>query len=226
MKLLVFDTETTGLPKTRKLNMYSLNFWPYIVQFSYIIFDDVTNRILKVKDYIIKVPDNIIISEESIQIHGITNEISQSKGVDMKDAFDEFMLDFENVDMIIAHNLEFDLNMLKAEIMRKIEYELIYFEKELYKDYFNIIENSKKCLCTMQESIDLCGIQAINTRGTYIKFPKLSELHYKLFNNIPNNLHNSLNDVLVCLRCYCKLHNKIDILDKNVELKYIYEKLL
>jgi hypothetical protein len=78
----------------------------------------------------------------------------------------------------------------------------------------------------MQESIDLCAIEATNRRGKYIKFPKLSELHYKLFNYIPENLHNSLNDVLVCLRCYCKLHNKIDILDKSIVLKYIYEKLL
>jgi DNA polymerase III epsilon subunit-like protein len=210
MKVLVFDTETTGLPKIRELTIYSLNFWPYIVQFSYIIYDDITNRILKIKDYIIKVPVDVIISDESIKIHGITNEISQNKGVDIKYIFDEFMLDFENVDMIIAHNLDFDLKMIKAEIMRKIHSELIYFEKELYKNYFNLIEHSKKYLCTMQESIDLCGIQAINSRGTYIKFPKLSELHFKLFNNIPNNLHNSLNDVLVCLRCYCQLKNKID----------------
>lgn len=226
MKLLVFDTETTGLPKKKELNIHSLDSWPYIVQFSYIIYDDVTNRILKIKDYVIKVPSYINISDESIKLHGITNEISQSKGVDIENIFDEFMDDFENVDYVIAHNLDFDLKMIKAEIMRKINYELIYFEKELYKNYFTLIENYKKYICTMQESIDLCGIVAFNKRGKYIKFPKLSELHNKLFNYVPNNLHNSLNDVLVCLRCYCKLHNKIDILDKNIEVKYIYEKLL
>ena len=78
----------------------------------------------------------------------------------------------------------------------------------------------------MKESINLCAIEMENKRGKYMKFPKLSELHFKLFDIIPNNLHNSLNDVLVCLRCYCKLHNNIDILDNSVELKYIYEKLL
>jgi len=226
MKILVFDTETTGLPKLRELNVYSLDMWPYIVQFSYIIYDDVTNRILKIKDYIIKVPTNINISEESIKIHGITNEISQTKGVDLKTIFDEFMMDFENADSVVGHNLDFDLKMLKAEIMRKIHYELIYFEKELYKDYFQLITDYKKYVCTMKESINLCDIQMENKRGKYMKFPKLSELHFKLFDNIPNNLHNSLNDVLVCLRCYCKVHNNVDILDNSVELKYIYEKLL
>jgi len=226
MKLLVFDTETTGLPKTRELNLYSLNMWPYIVQFSYIVYDDVTNRILKIKDYVIKVPDGIIISEESIKIHGITNEISQTKGVDIKTIFDEFIMDFENVDFVVGHNLDFDVKMIKAEIMRKIHYELIYFEKELYKDYFQLISDYKKYVCTMKESIDLCAIEMVNKRGKYMKFPKLSELHFKLFDTIPNNLHNSLNDVLVCLRCYCKIHNNVDILEKNVEVKYIYEKLL
>lgn len=226
MKILVFDTETTGLPKSKELNVYSLHMWPYIVQFSYIVYDDVTHRILKIKDYIIKVPDDITISEESIKIHGITNEISQTKGVDLKIAFDEFMMDFENVDLVVGHNLEFDVKMVKAEIMRKIHYELIYFEKELYKDYFQIITDYKKYVCTMKESINLCSIEMVNKRGKYMKFPKLSELHFKLFNYIPNNLHNSLNDVLVCLRCYCKLHNNVDILDSSVELKYIYEKLL
>jgi len=28
------------------------------------------------------------------------------------------------------------------------------------------------------------------------------------------------------LRCYCKYKNNVDILEKNMEIKYIYEKLL
>ena len=43
MRVLVFDTETTGLPKTKILNKYMLELWPYIVQLSYIIYDIDTN---------------------------------------------------------------------------------------------------------------------------------------------------------------------------------------
>ena len=53
MRVLVFDTETTGLPKTKILNKYMLELWPYIVQLSYIIYDIDTNTIVKIKDCII-----------------------------------------------------------------------------------------------------------------------------------------------------------------------------
>jgi DNA polymerase III epsilon subunit-like protein len=227
MKFLVFDTETTGLPpKNRVLNAETIDDWPYIVQFSYVLYDDETNRILKIFDSIVKLPENIIMSIENINIHGITNEIMTDKGTSLLSFLDEFMIDLENVDRVVGHNLEFDINMLKVEIMRKMKYELYYFEAENYYEYLNVISCSKKYVCTMQETIDLCGIERTNKKGKYNKFPKLSELHYKLYNVIPNNLHNSLNDVLVCLRCYCQLHNKVDILEKNVELKYIFQKIL
>jgi DNA polymerase III epsilon subunit-like protein len=227
MKVLVFDTETTGLPpKNCDISVNTLDNWPYIVQLSYIIFDDHTNRILKISDNIIKLPDNIIMCQENVNIHGITNELMKGKGVDLKNVLYEFMNDFEMVDRVVAHNMSFDINMLKVEIKRKIINDLIYFEKQCFDEYYEWLTISNKYVCTMQETIDLCGIELTNKRGKYFKFPKLSELHYKLFNTIPNNLHNSLNDVLVCLRCYCQLHNHIDILEYNVEFRYIFYTLL
>jgi hypothetical protein len=44
----------------------------------------------------------------------------------------------------------------------------------------------------------------------YKKWPKLSELYYALFNQYPDGLHNSLIDVLVCLRCYLKMRHGFD----------------
>jgi len=64
----------------------------------------------------------------------------------------------------------------------------------------------KNIYCTMQESIDLCNIIAHNSRGPYVKYPKLVELYVKLFGMLPKeSLHNSLNDVIVTLRCFLKL---------------------
>ena len=50
MKILIFDTETTGLSKSKKITPATIHLWPYIVQFSYIIFDDTTNTIIKIYD--------------------------------------------------------------------------------------------------------------------------------------------------------------------------------
>jgi DNA polymerase-3 subunit alpha len=127
MKVLVYDTETTGLPKVKDLNIDSLFTWPYIIQFSYVIYDIKESKLIKIKDNIVKIDSNIEISNDSIKIHGITKEKSKNEGVNLKLLIDEFMEDFEKVDYIVGHNLVFDLNMIKAEIMRKIYFELEYF---------------------------------------------------------------------------------------------------
>jgi hypothetical protein len=88
------------------------------------------------------------------------------------------------------------------------------------------ITNVKSIYCTMKESVDLCSIERENRRGKYFKYPTLTELHNKLFGVIPKNLHNSLNDVLISLRCFLKLKYDVDIIEKNDKLKEIIMPLL
>jgi len=72
----------------------------------------------------------------------------------------------------------------------------------------------------MQESLEICNIKALTKDGKeYVKFPSLTELHKYLFNVVPKKLHNSLNDVLICLRCFYKMHFDVDILDINEEVR-------
>jgi DNA polymerase-3 subunit epsilon len=209
MRILVFDTETTGLPKSKIISPDSLNEWPNIVQFSYVIFDLNSNEITESRDYIIKVPESILISEESSKIHGITNEISHYKGSLLNEVLNEFFEHLKNIDFIVGHNINFDINMLKIELLR-----FIYNKSNLigtkqikqYKYDLHFITNFKNIYCTLKESIDLCNIKAIDKFGKeYLKYPKLIELHNKLFECSPNNLHNSFNDILVTLRCFIKL---------------------
>jgi DNA polymerase-3 subunit epsilon len=261
MKLIIFDTETTGLPKSKIIDTISLKLWPYIVQFSYIIYDTELNTILKIKDSIIKIPDTIIITKENSDIHGITNEISKEKGQDINLVIFEFIEDCNNSDLLIAHNMDFDINVLKVEILRQelinksfidnknidnknidnknidnknidnknIDNKNIDNKNIDNKNIDNYLVNLSiiKKYCTMQTTIQLCNIKKINNNGKeFIKFPKLSELHEKLFNTIPKNLHNSLNDVIVCLRCYYFLNNKVDLLEINNKIKELFEHLL
>ena len=120
MIILVFDTETTGLPKTKLVSYDTLNLWPYIVQFSYIIFDTDTCKIIKKCDFIVKLKAYNVISEESIKLHGITNEISLEKGENIQVVLNQFFKDYQTVDLIVAHNMEFDSYMIKVELIRLI----------------------------------------------------------------------------------------------------------
>ena len=223
MRTLVFDSETTGLSKTQIISPSTIHLWPHVVQFSYIVFDTESNEIVKIKDSIIKVPDGFTITEENAKIHGITTEISLVKGVDLLPVLEEFFADFDSADHIVGHNVSFDINMIKAELQRLI---MNSSDKKL-QDYLTTINTSTKFYCTMQETIELCGIEMKDKYGrSYKKFPKLVELYQKMFNVTPKNLHNSLNDVIVCLRCFIKLKYEIDIVERSEEVKQMIKDYL
>ena len=227
MLVLVFDTETTGLPKTKIINKDVLHLWPYLVQFSYIIFDTELKTLIKMKDCIIRIPDFINISEDNSRIHGITNDISLLKGINIIDVLNKFFVDFSSVDYIVGHNISFDLNMIRAELNRVIVNSNNDEEITEFQTHLTTINASKNIYCTMKESIDLCAIQAIDKFGrSYNKFPKLIELYQKLFGITPNNLHNSLNDVIVCLRCFMKLKYDKDIVKYSPEVKKLIKDYL
>ena len=223
MRTLVFDSETTGLSKTQIISPSTIHLWPHVVQFSYIVFDTESNKIVKIKDSIIKVPDGFIITEENAKIHGITTEISLAKGVDLLPVLEEFFADFDSADHIVGHNVSFDINMIKAELQRLI---MNSSDKKL-QDYLTKINTSTKFYCTMQETIELCAIEMKDKYGRpYKKFPKLVELYQKMFGVTPKNLHNSLNDVIVCLRCFIKLKYEIDIVERSEEVKQMIKDYL
>jgi DNA polymerase III epsilon subunit-like protein len=217
MRILVFDTETTGLPKSKIMNPDTLNLWPHTVQFSYVIYDTNLNDIVESSDKIVKLKNGITIPEDSIKIHGITNEISQKNGTNIESIINEFFSHLRNVDLLVGHNVSFDINMIKVELLRLIYETNTISENEVKECKYNLhfLTNYKNICCTLQESIDLCNIKAVDKFGKeYTKFPKLLELHQKLFESTPNNLHNSFNDILVTLRCFMKLKHDIDLNEK------------
>lgn len=227
MKILVFDTETTGLPKTKFISPSTLDQWPYIVQFSFIIYDSSLNDIVESKDYIIKLPENVLIPEESTKIHNITNELSQKSGLQINKILNVFFDHLRNVDRLVGHNIEFDLNMIKVEISRIINENQVTSEQlKSYKYNLHFLNNYKNISCTLKDSIKFCNIQVINKSGKpYLKYPKLIELHNKLFNETPKNLHNSFNDILVTLRCFMKLKHNIDLIDNCMIFKKYSEQI-
>lgn len=221
MRFLVFDTETTGLPKSKFISPDTLELWPHIVQFSYVIYDTSLNDIVESKDYIIKLHESILISEESSKIHGITNEISSSKGLPISEVINEFFYYLRSVDKLIGHNIEFDINMIKVELLRFINSKQYSKEQtKLYKHDLHYLTNYKDICCTLKDSIQFCNIQLTDKYGKpYLKYPKLIELHEKLFDKSPNNLHNSFNDILVTLRCFMKLKHDIDLNNNCIKFK-------
>tara|TARA_B100001287_G_C22618902_1_gene499006 strand:- start:598 stop:1257 length:660 start_codon:yes stop_codon:yes gene_type:complete len=210
MKVLVFDTETTGIIKD---TMTDLNDYPNIVQLSYIVYDTIKKNIVECCDFIINHKNKFKIPEESTKVHGITNEISLKQGVSIKKALKSLLDSLNDVNYLVAHNLNFDKKMIEVELSRLG----LDGPKMINKIIYNLED-----FCTMNKSRSICKIDTgrKNTLGrTIYKNPKQSELHKHLFGTTPVNLHNSLNDVLVCLRCFIMLQFKRDVCDYSEELK-------
>ena len=64
MKIIVFDTETTGLPTEWNASITQPWKWPHIVQISFILYETETRELLACQDHIIKVGDDVVISKK------------------------------------------------------------------------------------------------------------------------------------------------------------------
>jgi len=133
---------------------------------------------MEMKDFIIKSNG---FSINNSQFHGITDEISQSKGVSISDIKEEFSKCLKESSFIIAHNADFDVPVIKNELYRL--------------DMNDIIEEieKKNVLCTMQRTKDM--VKAKNKIGR-LKFPRLDELYKFVMNEDMTNAHNSNYDVI------------------------------
>jgi len=79
--------------------------------------------------------------------------------------------------------------------------------------------------CTMKNCAEFCKLERLSkTNQVYYKNPKLSELYSILFPDMlpPNDLHNSLVDVAITLRCYIKYVYNFDIKITNESIKQLF----
>ena len=90
MLALIFDVETTGLPKKRKAELFHFNNWPDIVQISWMIYNVSHGKIVSINDHIIKLQPGKTIPKSSTEIHGITNDIMEEKGEDIVNVLKKF----------------------------------------------------------------------------------------------------------------------------------------
>tara|TARA_R110002072_G_scaffold244302_2_gene403646 strand:+ start:4162 stop:4797 length:636 start_codon:yes stop_codon:yes gene_type:complete len=211
MKVLVFDTETNGLPKNNFESIFNTDNFPFIMQISYILYDSENLSIIKVGDEYI---NNVEIKQESFNINKITKEMVDN-GKHIKIVLDDFIKVIKECDILVGHNYAFDKKIIMVECLRnKLFYKLNYIIKQ--KQYY----------CTMRNSKHICKIPSIYKIGDY-KLPKLIELHESLFNEkiVSDKLHNSLTDCIFTLKCYIMMNNNINIFKHSNECTLLLEKI-
>lgn len=186
-KIVFFDTETTGLPKYYNAPITQANNWPRLVQLAFLeYFED--GSLSAKHNYIIK-PEGFSIPRDATLIHRISNQQAQTEGHDLTKVLDIFADAINESAILIAHNFDFDKNIVGAEFIRK--------------DFDTKSLLIKRSFCTMKNKnvVNFCGIQGKNG----YKWPKLEDLYFKLFKEKISNAHDASVDIQATAKCFWEL---------------------
>ncbi|MFZ9587759.1 MAG: exonuclease domain-containing protein, partial [Crocinitomicaceae bacterium] len=113
---LIFDTETTGLPRDYNAPITDTSNWPRVVQLAWQL-HEADGTLVEQKDFLIR-PDGFTIPFQSEQIHGISTELAELAGEDLGDVLHLFKKALEKADFIVGHNVRFDINVMGCEYVR------------------------------------------------------------------------------------------------------------
>ncbi len=178
-------TETTGLHQSNyPVSKKKLYTYARMVSLNYIIGYLKDNEFVQEKKVrkIVK-PRCMYIPEETIEYHGITQEIAKSQGIDPEVIINELKEDFKTVDVVVSHNVDFHVKTIQAEAVR-----------------YNI-------------SLDFSNFIIVDTINFYHSygFTKLKELATKLsIKNIPESNDNNVELIKnVFLKLYVKFQKSV-----------------
>ena len=181
--ILFFDTETTGFYNNKLANDDPLQ--PYIVQLGAVL-DNEKGRTVAQLDVILQLPAGITIPEAASNVHGIYLADTRTCGVSAISAIAIFNNLASRAKMLVAHNLEFDYNLLLTAFARAGGSPTFRPEK----------------FCTMKASTDVLKLPA---KWGY-KWPKLIEAYKALVDADGfEDAHSALADAMACRAVYYAL---------------------
>ena len=184
---MIYDTETTGLPRDWNAPLTDSENWPRLVQLAWQL-HDAQGKLISRGNRIVK-PDGFTIPYTSAKIHGITTERAEKDGHPLAEVLAEFDQDLAQATYVMGHNIEFDVNIVGAEYHRLAQ------PVEKLTD--------KPVIDSKNEATDFCAIPG--GRGGQFKWPTLTRLHQKLFNTGFDEAHDAAYDVDATAKCFFEL---------------------
>lgn len=187
MRIIIFDTETNGLPGFKGATMRDLKAMPRVIQLAWQGVDLATLEVFAKHVYLIK-PQGWKIPKEKFWIdNGFSQEKSEAEGVPLFNVLDMFVLHAKVCDVLVAHNLDFDYNVLGAEMIRA----------------GLTTGRTIPQFCTMKAATNICKIPG--RWGKDYKWPSLDELHRHLFKKNFEGAHDAGADVEACKVCLVEM---------------------
>ena len=187
---IIFDTETTGLPKRWNAPLTDSENWPRCIQIAWQVHAD-SGELLSHEDYLIQ-PNGFTVPYDAEQIHGISTALAEQQGRPLDEVLTLFSTALEQAEYVGGHNVTFDLNIMGAEFLRLGDH--------------NPLEEAQVIDTCSEETAQLC--QLPGGRGGKFKLPTLTELYIHLFGAGFGEAHNATADVEATTRCFLELLRK------------------
>ena len=184
---LIFDTETTGLPRNWNAPITDTDNWPRCIQIAWQLHDDYGN-LLENQDYLVK-PEGFNIPYDAERIHGISTELAYEQGEELSVVLEKFNIALSKSKFIVGQNIGFDVNIMGCEFHR------LGMENRLSQ--MPVLDT-----CT-EITADLLKLPG--GRSGKFKLPNLTELHEYLFGEPFSEAHNATADVEATTRCFLQL---------------------
>ena len=201
---LIFDTETTGLPKRWDAPITDTDNWPRAIQIAWQLHDEMGNCVDH-QDYLIQ-PDGFNIPYDAEKIHGISTELAQEQGVPLIEVLEKFNVALSKTKFVVGQNVGFDLNIMGAEFVRE--------------DIANQLQELPVLDTCTEHTAELCKIPG--GRGGKFKLPTLTELHEFLFNEPFAEAHNATADVEATTRCFLELVRRQEYTKEQLDVQPDY----
>lgn len=183
---LIFDTETTGLPRRHDAPASDTDNWPRMVQLAWQLHDE-QGGLMEVHSMLVR-PEGFTIPYNAEQVHRISTQRALDEGLPLDDVLDRFADAVDRCRFIAGHNLLFDVRVVEAECIRRGRACGL---------------SAKTLLDTKECSTQFCALPG--GKGGRFKWPSLTELHKKLFGTGFEEAHDASVDVEATARCFLEL---------------------
>lgn len=187
---LIFDTETTGLPRNYNAPITDTDNWPRCIQIAWQLHDEM-GRLIEHQDYLVK-PEGFNIPYDAERIHGISTELATEQGIALTEVLEKFNIALSKAKFVVGQNIGFDINIMGCEFYR--------FGVDSLMASLPVLDT---CTEVTAELLKIPG-----GRGGKFKLPTLTELHQYLFGVPFAEAHNATADVEATTRCFLELIRK------------------
>jgi DNA polymerase-3 subunit alpha len=201
---LIFDTETTGLPKRWDAPITDTANWPRCIQIAWQLHDDM-GKLIEHQDYLVK-PEGFNIPYDAERIHGISTELAEAEGVSLAEVLEKFNVALGKAKFIVGQNLGFDVNIMGCEFHRLA------------------VESPMATMPVLDTCTEVTAklLQLPGGRGGRFKLPTLTELHQYLFNRPFSEAHNATADVEATTRCFLELIRRENYTPEKLDVPVSY----